>query len=181
MPPKARITKEMVLDAAFALVRECGIESLSARSVAGRLGCSTQPIMYCFSTTEELRNAVFERTDEYQTRFIMTGIPTILNVGMQYVRFAAEEKHLFRFLFQSDRFSQQTLDNLVNDESVRPLIEAIAKNKGVSLDAAKDAFAARFMMVHGMASLLANNSMVYDADHVRRLLEEQFGRDFDIE
>lgn len=46
MPPKAKITKEMIVDAGVELVRESGIEHVNARAVAERLGCSTQPVMY---------------------------------------------------------------------------------------------------------------------------------------
>ena len=44
MPPKARITRDMILDAAFDLVRAEGHEALNVRTLAKRLGCSTQPI-----------------------------------------------------------------------------------------------------------------------------------------
>lgn len=48
MPPRAKITKEMVVDAAFELVRAEGIERVNARTVSQKLGCSTQPVMYHF-------------------------------------------------------------------------------------------------------------------------------------
>ena len=130
MPPKTRITREMVLDAAFEIARESGIESVNARSVSQRLGCSTQPVMYCFGTIESLREEVCRLAEEYQTKFIMPsneGGGTMLDVGMGYVRFAAEEKHLFRLLFQSDHFSQQTLGDVVDDPSVQSLIDALAE------------------------------------------------------
>ena len=183
MPPKTRITREMILDAAFEIARESGIENVNARTVSQRLGCSTQPVMYCFATIENLREAVYHHAEEYQTGFIMPSNGseiTMLDVGMGYVRFAAEEKHLFRLLFQSDHFSQQTLSDVVDDPSVQALIDALAQAYNISHDEAKDAFAARFLMVHGRASMLANNSMVYDEATVKRLLEAQFDRDVEV-
>ena len=172
----------MILDAAFAITRESGIENVSARTVSQRLGCSTQPVMYCFATIEALRTEVYQRTEAFQTAFIMAPeTVTMLDVGMAYVRFAAEEKYLFRLLFQSDHFSQQTLSDVVEDASMQPLIEALSELYGISRDEAKDAFTARFLMVHGMASMLANNSMVYDESVVKRLLEAQFDKDTEIQ
>ena len=55
MPPKARISREMITDAAVEAVRRGGTDSITARTVAGILGCSTQPVMYHFPTVEELR------------------------------------------------------------------------------------------------------------------------------
>lgn len=37
---------------------------------------------------------------------------------MNYIRFAIEEPHLFRFLFQSDYFSGKTLLELIDDEEL---------------------------------------------------------------
>ena len=183
MPPKTRITKEMILDAAFSLTREAGIEAVSARTVAQRLGCSTQPIMYSFETIEALRNAVYQKAEEYQTNFILAPNDSempMLSIGMGYVRFAAEEPQLFRLLFQSNHFSQQTLDDVLEDASVQSLIDALMQLYGLSRAEAKDAFAARFLMVHGMASMLANNAMVYDEATVRRLLEAEFGKEISL-
>ena len=52
MPAKANVTKEMIIDAAFAIAREAGVESINARTVSERLHCSTQPVMYHFATME---------------------------------------------------------------------------------------------------------------------------------
>lgn len=183
MPPKTKITREMILDAAFEIAREVGIKNVNARTVSNKLGCSTQPIMYLFATIEELREAIYHLAVEYQTKYIMPSIEgkgTMFEVGMGYVRFAAEEKHLFRLLFQSDHFSQQTLGELVDDPSAQSLINALSEAYNISHDEAKDAFMVRFLMVHGMASMLANNSMVYDEATVKRLLEAQFNKDVDV-
>ena len=55
MPAKAKVTKEMIIDAAFAIAREAGVENINARTVSERLHCSTQPVMYHFATMEELK------------------------------------------------------------------------------------------------------------------------------
>ena len=62
MPPKARITKNMVIEAAFETVREAGAESINARTIAQKLSCSTQPVMYHFKTMEQLKRAVYTKS-----------------------------------------------------------------------------------------------------------------------
>ena len=61
MPPRAKITKEMVVAAAFEIAREAGAENINARTVAKKLGCSTQPVMYHFATIEELKKTVYTK------------------------------------------------------------------------------------------------------------------------
>lgn len=55
MPPKPKITREMVVEAAFEIARESGRENINARTAAKKLDCSTQPVMYHFDTIEELK------------------------------------------------------------------------------------------------------------------------------
>jgi len=59
VPPRAKITKEMVIDAAFEVAREAGAENINARTVAKKLNCSTQPVMYHFATIYPVRKAAF--------------------------------------------------------------------------------------------------------------------------
>ena len=61
MPAKAKVTKEMIVDAAFAIAREAGVENINARTVSERLHCSTQPVMYHFATMEELKGPSTQR------------------------------------------------------------------------------------------------------------------------
>ena len=56
MPPKAKITREMIVDAAFAIAREAGAETINARTVAERLKCSTQPVLFMPRRTSFTRN-----------------------------------------------------------------------------------------------------------------------------
>ena len=53
MPTQIKISKEMILDAAFSIVREYGIEKLSNRELANKLKCSIRPIYYQFKNVEE--------------------------------------------------------------------------------------------------------------------------------
>ena len=68
MPPKVKVTKEMVLNAAFEITRADGIEAVNAKNVAAYLKCSTQPVMYNFATIEELKLAVFDKAFEYMKK-----------------------------------------------------------------------------------------------------------------
>ena len=55
MPPKVKIAKEDIVNAAVELVRQYGPQALNARELAARLCCSTQPIFSNFATMDELR------------------------------------------------------------------------------------------------------------------------------
>ena len=177
MPPKVKVTRQMVADAAFALVRENGHESLNARAIAARLGCSTQPVLYNFKTVDEIRAAAYALADEYHTSCIMpaeTDENPMLALGLHYVRFGFEEKNLFRFLFQSNQFGGMDVDALLDNPSLSDIIAVVAEGIGCGSDEARGMFLTFFCVAHGLASLLANNAMKYDETQCRRMLETVF-------
>ena len=61
MPPKVKVTKDMVIDAAFEIAREAGAENINARTVAKKLNCSTQPVMYHFATIADLKKLLTQK------------------------------------------------------------------------------------------------------------------------
>ena len=176
MPPKARITKEMIVEEAFQIARTQGADKITARSIAQRLKCSTQPVLYYFATVEEIKEAVYQRADAYHTRFLMgtEGDDGMLGIGLRYVRFAAEERNLFHLLFQPGAFSGATLSDLVSSEELNPIIQALRQETGVTEDAAREIFSTLFVFVHGYASLLANNEMKLEEDRLALSLKKVF-------
>lgn len=177
MPPKVKVTKKMVEDAAFEVIRAGGHENLSARTIAEFLGCSTQPVLYGFRTVDEIREAAYETADRYHTEYIMpkeTDENPMLSLGLNYVRFGQEEKNLFRFLFQTDKFGGKDIGALMSDPELSGIIEIMAAGLKVDKDQAKEMFLTFFCVAHGLASLLANNSMEYDEKQCREMLENVF-------
>mgnify|MGYP004464371845 CR=1 FL=1 len=178
MPAKAKVTKEMIVDAAFAVARETGAENINARTVSERLHCSTQPVMYHFATIEELKRTVYAKADRYHSEFLMElnrpqkGV--MLGIGLNYIRFAIEEPHLFRFLFQSDFFSGATLLELIDAEELTPVLSAMQGALEIGMEQAKKVFLTIFLFAHGYASIIANNSLKYDEELIASQLEQAY-------
>ncbi len=178
MPPKPKITKDMVVDAAFEVARETGAENINARTVAQKLKCSTQPIMYHFATIEELKKAAYAKADAYHSEYLMNiespNKGVMLGIGLNYIRFAMEEPHLFRFLFQSNFFTGTTLLEMIDAEELAPVLSAIQGAVGGSLGQVKEIFITIFLFAHGYASIIANNSLEYDEELLKSHLERVY-------
>lgn len=105
MPPKAEITKEKILKEALELVREQGIEVLTARNLAQRLNCSTQPIYSMCGSMEQLKDDVYNMAVEF-TLSIMNSYKDeknspALNLGIGYLHLARNDKQLFKTVYLS--------------------------------------------------------------------------------
>lgn len=177
MPPKTRITREMVLDAAFEIVRECGIEAVNARTVSSRLGCSTQPVMYIFATIDELKRALYEKADWFHSEYLMhieTPEEIMLGIGLNYIRFAIKEPHLFRFLFQSGYATENSLLEMVDSAELAPVIAAMQGVMEMSTEQTKKVFVSIAVFAHGYASIIANNALAYDEQLVISHLDRAY-------
>ena len=169
MPKKPTTTKEAMIEGAFRLVREQGHEALTARNLASFLGCSTQPIMYQFPNMELLRDLTYQKADEFHSEYILNA-RDFLEVGLRYVQFAEEEPQLFKFLFQSGRFSGLSLEDLIRAPETAGVLTAVSAEEELSPEDAVAFFEPLAAVVHGYASLIANNAMKYDPDAVRGAL-----------
>ncbi len=128
--PKAKVTKEMVVEAAFTEARANGIAQVNARTVAKRLGCSTQPVLYYFATIQELKEAAYRKADRFHTEYLLHVPPqedVLLGIGLNYIRFAVREPNLFRFLFQSGFAQEKSLLEMVDSPELEPVISAMQR------------------------------------------------------
>ncbi|MDE6997132.1 MAG: TetR/AcrR family transcriptional regulator [Oscillospiraceae bacterium] len=178
MPPKPKITKEMVINAAFEVAREAGGENINARTVAKKLNCSTHPVMYHFATIEEMKKAVYAKLDWYHTEYLMNiqkpqnGV--MLGIGLNYIRFAVEEPNLFRFLFQSGFVVENNLLEMIDSEELVPVISAMQETTGMNIEQTKKVFLTISLFAHGYASIIANNSLEYDEELIKSHLEQAY-------
>lgn len=177
MPPKVRITKEMVTGASVEIIRQSGHESLNVRAIAEALHCSTQPVLYGYRTVGEIREAAYEAADAYHTAFIMpkeTDRNPMLALGLNYVRFGYEEKNLFRFLFQTNKFGGMDIASLLDNPELSGILGVMSAGLGCGEKEARGVFLTFFCAAHGLASLLANNAMAYDEAQSSKMLEDVF-------
>ena len=94
MPPKPKFTKSEIIDAAFEMTRENGIDSVVARAVRKKLRTSSSPIFTFFQNMEELKEEV-QKLAQQRYRDYMQDIfdytPSVKGFGMRYVGFSKEE------------------------------------------------------------------------------------------
>ena len=175
MPPKTRITKDMIINAAVEIAKQRGYESINARTVSEQLHCSTQPVMYHFTTIDALKRAAYARVEHLHSAYMMTVLPEqdpVLGIGLNYIRFAVEEPQLFRFLFQSGYAEENNLLEMVGSEELVPVLAAMQEGAGLSMEKARQIFITVALFAHGYASIIANNHLEFDekliAEHLER-------------
>ena len=176
MAPKIRVTKEEIIRTAMDIVRESGAEALNARTVAAVLGCSTQPIFSNFATMEDVRFAVVESADalyqEYVCREMESGeYPPYKAGGMAYIRFAKEEKELFKLLYMCDRTEA---DVPAESQSFIQMTDIVRQNTGMDDDTARLFHLEMWAYVHGIATMFATGFLDLNWELVSRMLTDAY-------
>jgi AcrR family transcriptional regulator len=176
MPPKVKITKEELISASIELVRAEGEQAINARSIAAHIGCSTQPLFSNFATMEQLRAAVVERAealfDQYVKDEVSTGkYPPYKASGMAYIRFAREEKELFKLLYMRER----TQDEVKNgSELFDRSVEQVQSIIGMSAETAKLFHLEIWAFVHGIASMHATGFLSLDEELISKMITDAY-------
>jgi len=181
VPPKTRITKDMIINAAIEIAKQSGYERINARTVSEQLHCSTQPVMYHFSTIDAMKQAAYAKVDHLHSEYMMRTMPgqdPVLGIGLNYIRFAVEEPQLFRFLFQSGYAKEHSLLEMIDSEELIPILAAMQEGSGLRMEKTKQIFLTVALFAHGYASIIANNGLEYDEKLVAEHLEQTWNGAF---
>ena len=175
MPPKVKVTKDDIIKIALEMCRKNGKEAINARSIAAALGCSTQPIFSNFKSMEELDESVITRAYGIYLEFLkneeMSGkYPRYKAFGMAYIRFAKEEKELFKLLFMRDRKEKLLLPTYDFEESVKMIIEA----NGLKKEKAELMHLEIWACAHGIATMLATSFLELDSDLISTVMTDVY-------
>lgn len=174
MPPKAKIGKERILQGAMALVRKKGSGALTAKSLAATLSCSTQPIFWHYGNMEALKKDVFREALAVFGEYLRRETPAVspyMSVGLNYIRFASEEKELFCMLFMSDFGQTDLFGARVEMEYILGVIEESGDIRG---EDAQTVYRDMWLFSHGIAAMTATGTANFSDEEVRTMLGDVY-------
>ena len=178
MPTKIRISKDMILNTAFDIVRKDGIEKLSNLELAKKLNCSIRPIYYQFKNVEEMQKELYKKIEHYFYKFLLDNmvdeIPKYKQIGINYIKFAQKEKKLFQILFMTD--IGLTPDAFVSKagDDYKEIEKMIKISTNIKDEDIKDFHTRMWIFSHGIATLVASNSIKLTDKQIQDLLSYEF-------
>lgn len=176
MPPKCKFTREEIIQAALDITRKDGIGAVTARAVGVQLGSSSKVIFSLFQNMEELQGEVVKAANVLYQEFLKEDMssgeyPPYKASGMAYIRFAKEEKELFKLLFMRDRSNEVIVDN---HHEIEPIIQIIQKNTGLSKPDANMFHLEMWVYVHGIATMTATAYLELEWDIISKMLTDVY-------
>lgn len=180
MPPKAKYTREEIIQIALDIVADKGIGALNARNLGAAMGTSTRPVFTAFKNmnelVEEVKTAALHRFDEYAQNDVDPGAPAFKNVGLQMILFAAEQPKLFQLLYMTETENSVSFSNIFSKlgETSEKCIGFIRRDYGLTEEEAKYLFRSVWINTFGIGVLIASRVCRYDEEEVSAMLSRHF-------
>lgn len=179
MPPKAKYTREEIIDIALELAAEKGIEALTARELALALDTSTRPIFTAFISMDEVahevRKAALKKYEAY-AKAAEDFTPVYKALGVQMVKFAKENPKLYKLLFMSQKPEANSFDDVfANLGYIADLcVEVIGHDYGLSYDDAKLLFKHNWINTYALGALIATKVCDFSEEEIQDMLSREF-------
>lgn len=176
MPPKAKITKPMILNTVLEITRQTGFEAVNARSIADRMHCSTRPLFTCYENMDELKKDFLDFAFEFYNQYVAdysasAAINPYLILPLSYIAFAKEETNLFQLLFINDMdLNMAQPKDFYKEAGNENKAVLFSDMIGIEPERAKRIFLDLFLYAHGMAVLTASGKMSLDQINAENML-----------
>lgn len=177
MPPKEKVSKARVSETAFEMTREYGFSSVTARKLAERLGCSTQPIFRAYENMEELREDLFYMSTDYLIARMLAKkgkTPSYMAIALEYIDFARNEKNLFELIASVDDFGTATINEFLKTDEGSQILRKITGTGSPAPAKKLELFTMFWMFVHGMAALITGNRLQFSDREIRAYITKAY-------
>lgn len=175
MARKKEIFKQKILEVAYKMAIENGVDSLTARKVAEAADCSTQPIYLEFKNMNDLRHQVLEMIQEklkssvFEESFV--GDP-LIDLELSYIYFAAKHPQLFRAMYVEGKFGSANISEFSMEIGLRKLEESYPEND-FSEDKKRNIVTGSWIIATGIGALVATGMIEINQDQMVEILSAQ--------
>ncbi|MBQ8842923.1 MAG: TetR/AcrR family transcriptional regulator [Ruminiclostridium sp.] len=179
MPPKAKFTREEIIETALNLAADKGIRSLTARELGAALGSSTRPIFTAFESMEEVllevRKAALAKFEEY-ARKAENYTPVYKALGIQMVKFASEQPKLYRLLFMSEKPEANDFNDVFRNlgDIATLCVDVIQTEYGLSYENSKLLFKHNWIHTYAVGALIATGVCSFTEKEIQDMLSREF-------
>ncbi len=179
MPPKAKFTKEEIMEAALRIVKTDGFDALTSRELGARLGSSARPIFTVFRSMEEVQQGVMKAARTLYKEYVDKGLAEehpFKGVGTQYILFSVHEPKLFQLLFMTGRPQIPDLPGVLPliEESYEKILSSIRDDYGISAPLAEKLYHHLWIYTHGIATLCATGMCRFTGAEISSMITEVF-------
>lgn len=174
MARKKTITKEQILTATYELVAKEGLGKFTARNIAAKMKCSTQPIYLEFKNMDDLRSALIAKIFEHLEKDVFPRKHTddgIVDFCLNYIDFATKENHLYRALFIVGHGGEPVLQGF-SFEYFQKLVAADSEYSKLPTGEVENLFVSLLVVASGISSMIYSGVIAPSQEQKISVLKE---------
>ena len=187
MPPKAKFTRDEIIEKALDIVHTEGIDRLTSRELGAQLGSSARRIFTVFESMDEVKLEVIRHARELYRQYVDRGLKARLafqGVGVAYITFALEEPKLFQLLFMNAQTTKDDAGEAVSvnvsqilpliDDSYEKILRSVQEPYGLDRQTADRLYQHLWIYTHGIAAMCATRLCNYTMEQMKEMMKEVF-------
>ncbi len=179
MPPKAKFTKEEIIATALAIVKEQGIEALTARSLAKKLESSARPIFTVFASMEEVQTEVRSEAMKVFESYAETAAeytPVFKQIGIQMIQFANREPKLFQLLYMQEHNDSKCFEEHLKylGDTGELCLTVLEQEYALTRKEALALFKQVWIFTYGVCVLCATGACRFKEAEIQEMLSREF-------
>jgi AcrR family transcriptional regulator len=166
MPVTRKYSQSDIITAAFRVIRAQGWEKCSARTIAQELGASTMPLYSGLKSMKALEDEIAKKASDLLISYQLKSWSGLgfLDMGVGYVMFAQEEKHLFRMMYyrEPDGVEEREMKRKYRTYVFDTLLDKLEHEKimaGLTAEQRRGVLYKMWVYSHGLAVLI-NNAVI---------------------
>lgn len=159
----------MVVEAAFKIARQSGIDKVLVKSSADKLGCSVQPIYSYCKNMNGLREEVGNKVRGFIQEFIISHIDKndlFRSTGRAYIQLAKEEPHILKIFILQERRNIYSLKDIYETETNPQVANVIAKDLDISGETARQLHLNMLIYTIGIGTIFSVSSPGIPIDEI---------------
>ena len=174
MARKKTITREQILDAAYAVVSTEGFSRFTARNIAAKMNCSTQPIYLEFKNMEDLKRALIKKVHDYLATEVFPVEHTgekIVDLALNYIGFATKERRLYRAMYLEEYGGSREMQEF-SYAFYKNLVRSDPDFKDLTEDEIESLHTGTWIIATGIAALMSSGIINPSEEQIIRLMQE---------
>ena len=179
MPPRAKFTKEEIINAGLEILRVSDLSHVTAREIGKYLKSSARPIFTTFTNMSEVIEGIRVKAREIYDGYVQDGLKQDLafkGVGQAYILFAVKEPKLFQLLFMRKIDKDIGVNKILPeiDDNYQAILDSITNNYPVNQDDAAMLYRHLWIYSHGIATLCATSMCKFTGEEIGIMLTDVF-------
>lgn len=185
MARKIEISKEVMLQAAYEILKEDGYDSVNIKTIAAKVGCSTKPISWQFGNMPQMRKEIYK----YAANQLYGGIPekilkmnaveAFFETGKIAISNAIDNPNVYSFLCVDDPGDivdgNKSINEYLGDDAIKKkLVEELKLPEELVIRLVGDIV----IYTHGLATMLLWNGIRLEKQTAFQMIFEQGVRCF---